>query len=44
MKQVTRFGFFCNSCMTALTMLEEGWVHIQTPDLRERRVREESLP
>ena len=31
------------SCMTTLTLLDEGWVHILTPDFREKRVREESL-
>jgi hypothetical protein len=43
MKQVTPFGYFCLSCMTTLTLLDEGWVHILTPDFREKRVREESL-
>lgn len=43
MRQVNRDGYFCRSCLTALTLMDDDWAHVQAADFVGRKIRVGSL-
>lgn len=42
MRALSRTGYFCRSCGAAVTLAEDGWVHVLRSDLSESWVRASS--